>query len=315
MSGKSRLPPLQALAVFEAAARHLNFTAASLELGSSQPAVSQRINALEIQLGTPLFERRHRGVVLTQTGEQLYQIVRTNLQGISRQIDKIQQKIQRDVLRIDTDMGFAGYWLLPRLNQLQHLIPNVDVQISTSPNEFSLRDSSAHLAISFGDGQIPGCRSDKLFPERVVPVCSPQFSQAHGRPDNAKKLLSLPLLNLPDPRPSRWLNWPEWFRRQRLDPGEGVTSLTFNAYTLVIQAALKGQGVALGWRPLVDQLLSSGELVTCGPECRTERGYYLIQPVQESDSALNLKVKEWLLREAFSFYSRQENTAAAANFV
>jgi len=293
----------------------LNFTAASLELGSSQPAVSQRINSLENLLGTPLFERRHRGVVLTETGEELYQIVRTSLQGISRQIDKIQHKIQRNVLRIDTDMGFAGYWLLPRLNQLQDLIPNVDVQISTSPNEFSLRNSSAHLAISFGDGQIPGCRSDKLFSERVVPVCSPQFFQAHGRPDNAASLLRLPLLNLPDPRPSRWLNWTEWFHLQQLDPGEGVTSLTFNAYTLVIQAALKGQGVALGWRPLIDPFLSSGELIVCGPECQTERGYYLIQPAQENDDVLNVKVKEWLLREAYSFYPQEKTPSAAADIV
>ncbi|XBS70725.1 LysR substrate-binding domain-containing protein [Acerihabitans sp. KWT182] len=315
MSGKSRLPPLQALAIFEAAARHLNFTAASLELGSSQPAVSQRINALENQLGTPLFERRHRGVALTETGEQLYQIVRASLQGISRQIDKIQQKIQRDVLRIDTDMGFAGYWLLPRLDQLQNLIPDVDVQISTSPNEFSLRDSSAHLAISFGDGRIPGCRSDRLFAERVVPVCSPQFAKAHGAPAGAEDLLRLPLLNLPDPRPARWLNWTEWFRRQRLERGEGATSLTFNAYTLVIEAALKGQGVALGWRPLVDLFLSSGELVVCGPEYCSERGYYLIQPTQENETAVNLKVKEWLLREASQFYTLEENIPMALNVV
>jgi putative choline sulfate-utilization transcription factor len=299
MSGKSRLPPLQALAIFEAAARHLNFTAASQELGSSQPAVSQRIGLLEAQLGTPLFERRHRGVALTETGEQLYQIVRASLREINQQIDKIQHKKQRDSLRIDTDMGFAGYWLLPRLNQLQALIPNVDVQITTSPNAFSLRDSNAHMAISFGDGQ----------------VCSPSFFQGHGRPDDAASLLRLPLLNLPDPHPTRWLSWSDWFARQQVEPDQGVTSLTFNAYTLVIQAALKNQGIALGWRPLVDPFLASGELVVCGPECKTDRGYYLIQPAQNIDNMLCLQVKEWLINEAQRSYRHEENKMAAADVV
>ncbi|NDL64081.1 choline sulfate utilization transcriptional regulator [Acerihabitans arboris] len=315
MANTFRLPPLQALAVFEAAARHLNFTAAATELGSSQPAVSQRINLLENQLGARLFDRRHRGVALTQTGEQLYKIVRASLQGISQQIEKIQLKKQRDVLRIDTDMGFASYWLLPRLDQLQRLIPNVDVQISTSPNEFSLRDSSAHLAISFGDGQIPGCRSDMLFPELVVPVCSPLFFKQYGGPAAAADLLPLPLLNLPDTQPRRWLSWRDWFRGQGLEPDDGVTSVTFNAYSLIIQAALKSQGVALGWKPLVDQFLENGELVVCGPELKTLRGYYLIQPGLHNNHLLYQKVKKWLISESFSFRPPQENMSISGQRV
>lgn len=315
MANSLKLPPLQGLAVFEAAARHLNFTAAANELGSSQPAISQRIHSLENQLGALLFERRHRGVALTQTGEQLYHIVRTSLQEISQQIEKIRLKKQREALRIDTDMGFASYWLLPRLDQLQHLIPNVDVQISTSPNEFSLRDSAAHLAISFGEGHIPGCRADMLFPELVMPVCSPAFLRQNGIPAAAKDLLSLPLLNLPDTHPRRWLNWDDWFRGQHLEPGESRTSLTFNAYSLVVQAALKGRGVALGWKPLVDQFLESGELVACGPELKTPRGYYLIQPDTQNNHLLYQKVKKWLISESFSFKQHLENKRATGETV
>lgn len=309
MPGKIRLPHLQALAIFEAAARHLNFTAAAGELGSSQPAVSQRINQLEHQLGTKLFDRGHRGVMLTEIGEQLYHIVHSSLQEISLQLDKIQQKKTRSVLRIDTDMGFASFWLLPRLGLLQAVVPNVDVQISTSPNAFSLRDSNAHLAISFGDGYSPGCGSDLLFPEVVIPVCSPEFARRQQLTGSAQSLLGQSLLNLPDLRPARWLNWAQWFSEQQLVAGEGVTSVTFNAYSLVVQAAIKGQGVALGWRPLIDEFLTSGELVTCGPEVKTGQGYYLIQPEQEQQNSIYNTVKKWLIGEAFSFATVGESAA------
>lgn len=308
MSAINRLPSLPALIFFEAAARHLNFTAAAEELGTSQPAVSQRINQLERELGVALFERRHRGVLLTPEGDRLYHIVYSSLTDISQQIEKIKKKKTRDTLRIDTDMGFASYWLLPRLDKLQRLMPDVDVQISTSPNDFNLRDSHANLSITFGNGHWPGCHSEKLFPELVVPVCTPEFIRRYGPLDTPQSLLKVPLLNLPETNPSRWLTWYDWFGSQRIILDNSVASLTFNAYSLLIEAALKGKGVALGWMPLVGQLLDDGELVIpCGPEVKTERGYYLIQSQRDSESALYHRVKEWLINESFSFKSRHES--------
>lgn len=164
MAGKLQLPPLQALVVFEAAARLGNFTAAGHELGLSQPAVSQRIQALENVVNASLFERRHRGVQLTEAGNSLYLIVRNSLSEISEQLERTRH--QRSVLRIDTDMGFASYWLLPRMERLQQLIPGVEVQIATSPNDYSFRDSNADLAIYFvtETGREP--RPSGSFPRR-----------------------------------------------------------------------------------------------------------------------------------------------------
>lgn len=302
MSAINQLPSLSALIFFEVAARHLNFTAAAEELGTSQPAVSQRINQLERELGVALFERRHRGVLLTAEGDRLYHIVYSSLKDINQQVEKIKKKKKRDTLRIDTDMGFASYWLLPRLDKLQRLMPDVDVQISTSPNDFNLRDSNANLTITFGNGQWPGCHSEKLFPELVVPVCTPAFIRQYGPLDTPHALLNAPLLNLPETSPSRWLTWYDWFALQNITPDNSAASLTFNAYSLVIEAALKGKGVALGWMPLVGELLDSGELIIpCGPEAKTERGYYLIQSRRESESLLYHRVKEWLISESFSF--------------
>lgn len=116
------------------------------------------------------------------------------------------------------------------------------------------------------------------------------------------------MLNLPETNPSRWLTWYDWFGAQRIILDNSVASLTFNAYSLLIEATLKGKGVALGWMPLVGQLLDEGELVIpCGPEVKTERGYYSIQSQRDSESRLYHRVKEWLINESFSCKSRHES--------
>lgn len=298
MATKLQLPPLQALVVFEAAARHANFTAAGNELGLSQPAVSQRIHALEEMVNTPLFERQHRGVQLTESGHGLYQIVRTSLSEISEQIERTRH--QRNVLRIDTDMGFASFWLLPRMDKIQDIIPCLEVQISTSPNDYNHRDNHAHLAIYFGNGAWPGAQAQMLFPEEVVPVCNQLIMDKLSpnlTPDN---LLNFPLLRLPETRPKRWLTWDDWFSHHRINLPGYTASRLFNAYSLVIQAAIEGQGIALGWRPLIDPLLKNEQLHICGPEIRTDRGYYLITPANSAiPSAHQNKVSQWLLNEAW----------------
>lgn len=300
MAGKLQLPPLQVLVVFEAAARHGNFTAAGNELGLTQPAVSQRIQMLENLLNGPLFERRHRGVQLTESGAALYQIVRASLMEISEQLERTRH--QRSTLRIDTDMGFASYWLLPRMNALQALIPGVEVQVSTSPNDYNFRDSNAHLAIYFGNGNWPGTQAQKLFPEDVVPVCNGKIINELGGDYSPSALLNYPLLKLPETRPQRWLTWDDWFRSQSISGHQHAGSRTFNAYSLVIQAAIEGQGVALGWRPLVAALLESKQLFVCGPEVRTERGYYLLSSGGKPSSLQQDKVIAWLLNEAWNFH-------------
>lgn len=302
MSEKLQLPPLQALVVFEAAARLGNFTVAGNELGLSQPAVSQRIQALEKSLHTPLFERRHRGVQLTESGQSLYLIVRSSLNDISEQLARTRR--QRNVLRIDTDMGFASYWLLPRMERLQALIPGVEVQVTTSPNDYNFRDSSADLAIYFGQGNWPGTHSQRLFPEVVFPVCNQQLKHTLGDDDRADSLLNYPLLKLPETRPQRWMTWEDWFRQQHVFTPSHSASRTFNAYSLVIQAALEGQGVALGWQPLIAPFIASQQLVQCGPAVRTERGYYLISASHKSLSGQLEKIKAWLLDEAWGFYEK-----------
>jgi putative choline sulfate-utilization transcription factor len=298
MSNTKRLPPLQSLVYFEAAVRHLSFTAAAQELGTSQPAVSQRIGLLEEDLGVPLFKREHRGVSLTADGAQLFSAVRDSLAGIGDAAAKIRARRSRQVLTVATDFGFAAYWLMPRLAALQALVPNLDVRIVTTQNPFDIRGEPVDIAIAFGTGQWPGCSAQRLFPEIVLPVCSPRFLAHHGLTGNAAELLHLPLLHLESTEPQRWLGWDSWFALQGLHSTGESRDLTLNNYPLVIQAATAGQGVALGWVPLVDELVRSGQLVpACQPPSRTGNGYFLVEPHATRTPKALQRFRPWIVGE------------------
>jgi len=296
MSKAQRLPPLQTLVFFEAAARHLNFTAAAQELATTQPAVSQRIALLEADLGVALFKRGHRGVQLTADGVHLFEAVHASLGGIGEAVARIRERQADQVLTVGTDFGFAAYWLMPRLAALRADWPELDVRIVTSQNEIDVRGDAMDMAIAFGSGRWPGCEAQALFPELVLPVCSPAFLACHPRiGDSPQALLKLPLLHLESPEPARWLTWRDWFTAQGLSLKDERHGLTLNNHTLVLQAAMTGQGVALAWRPLVDELLKGGQLVVaCDRPLRTERGYFLVQPGAQRPSATLRRFKAWI---------------------
>jgi LysR family transcriptional regulator, glycine cleavage system transcriptional activator len=298
MQNLRRLPPLQSLVFFEAAVRHLSFTAAAQELGTSQPAVSQRIGLLEEDLGALLFKREHRGVSLTPEGLQLVTAVRESLSGIGEVAARIRARRERQVLTVATDFGFATYWLMPRLATLRDLVPELDVRIVTSQNQFDIRGEPVDMAISFGDGQWPGCSATPLFPEIVVPVCSPAFKTRQKLSGQAAELRKLPLLHLESAEPQRWLLWESWFAAHGLRSQGAGHDLTLNNYPLVIQAAMAGQGVALGWAPLVDELVRNGQLVAAVTiPLRTSRGYFLVEPNTRRNSEVLHRFRSWIVQE------------------
>lgn len=297
MSELKQLPPLQALVFFEAAARHQNFTAAAQELGTTQPAVSQRVGWLEQDLGVALFKRQHRGVALTAEGLRLFEAVREGLGVIGTAAAELRASRSAPVLTVATDFGFAAYWLMPRLHALRELVPDLDVRIFTSQNGFDLRKEPVDAAIGFGAGAWPGCEAELLFPEVVRPVCSPAFAARHGLSGAPQQLAGLPLLHLERPVPARWLGWADWFALHGLPASHGHHDVTFNNYPLVIQAALAGQGVALGWTPLVDDLLAAGQLLALGEPERTECGYFLVLPRSARLAGVLAVFRRWLLAE------------------
>ena len=298
MPRPDRLPPMQALLMFESAARLASFTAAARELGSTQPAVSQRVVQLEESLGAALFERGHRGVTLTEDGVRLFEAVRQGLDVIRAATADIRSRHAQRTLTLSTDFGFATYWLMPRLPQFKALMPDVDVKIITSQSMPSASGDHADVMIVFGDTDADwGTRSAvKLFPECVMPVCSPSLIAGGTKPRAPADLLVLPLLHLNPTFPERWLSWSAWFEAHGLAAPPTHGGFTFNSYALVAHAAVMGQGVALGWAPLTDELIATGQLVAlCDTPIVTERGYVLVTP-REPVSAVRA-FSEWLLAE------------------
>ncbi|WP_439886924.1 choline sulfate utilization transcriptional regulator [Pseudomonas sp. MBLB4123] len=289
---------LDALLVFESAARHLSFTAAASELGSSQPAISQQIKRLEQQLATRLFDRVYRGIVLTEAGELLLRHVRDGLQSLDDGLEALRAQPQHEVLQVATDFAVAAYWLMPRLHRFNQRHPELDVSLITTNRDLGVLPPEIDVAIAFGDGRFKHGEAHLLFAEEAFAVCSPQLLEDRQRPLPPAALAELPLLHLrPDSR-SRWLDWNGLFRALAIAEAPNPGSLRFDNYTLLIQAAIAGQGVAIGWRHLVDELLEQNLLCrVCREAARTDFGYYVVLPERKRRQRLTAQFVDWLKAE------------------
>lgn len=290
--------PLHSLVLFASAVRHLNFTQVAEEFGTSQPAVSQRIAVLEKHLGTPLFVRARRGVAPTPAGSALYDAVRDHLDAIRDAVERVRTQSASTVLTVATDFAFASFWLMPRLEAFQRLVPGVEVRIVASHKQFDIRDGSVDLAVSFGAGAWPGCAVQRLLPELVLPVCSPAFLARHPGATTPAAIARLPLLHLAGSDPTRWMTWRDWGQLQDVDVPAPQDGRLLATYPLLVQEAVAGRGVALGWRPLVDGLLRDGQLVALPvPVLGTERGYFLVRPQGRERGAVLDQLCDWIVRE------------------
>jgi putative choline sulfate-utilization transcription factor len=286
---------LDALRVFESAARQLSFTAAAAELGSSQPAISQQIKRLEQQLATRLFDRVYRGIVLTEAGELLLRYVQEGLAVLDAGLAAVSAGQQREVLQVATDFAVAAYWLMPRLHRFHQAHPDVDVSLITSERDFSSMPPEIDVAIAFGDGRFKHGEAHLLFAEEVFPVCSPQLLKGQSLPLQPAAQAQLPLLHLRPEVHTRWFDWKGLFRAMNIAEAPSSGLLRFDNYTLLIQAAIAGQGVAIGWRHLVDNLLAQNLLCrVCAQEARSELGYYVVLPERKRRQRLTQRFVDWL---------------------
>jgi DNA-binding transcriptional LysR family regulator len=308
------LPPLAQLEAFEASARHLSFTKAAGELALTQSAVSRQIAALEAHYALPLFRRLHRALRLTDDGQRLYRAVDamlSQLHELSRELGR--GRAVRPVV-VTTTPGFAGLWLIPRLSGFAALRPDVDVRISASYDLAELDRDGIDLAIRYTDAGRAGASAQRLFGEVVFPVCSPRLARDAARPLKQPSDLRLHTLlqqegDASDPLQS----WPMWLRAARLDGLRPARTLQFSMYDQLVQAAVDGQGVALGRSPLIDELLRRRRLVApFATSLASPRSYYLLQSATAARRAEVQQFVEWLRAEAERSAAPAVSAAAAA---
>lgn len=279
VSQAPRLPSLDLLKGFEAAARLLSFTKAGEELYLSQSAVSRQIQDLEDQLGVRLFQRRHRALALTEAGQTLYPAAAQVLATMRAATDRLRATVGRSTVAVTTTQSLASLWLIPRLGNFTRAHPEVDVRISAETRVLDLERDGLDLAIRHGPPTLAGEGAIKLFGERVFPVCSPKLLKDPKRPlREPADLRHHVLLQYDDPDGRHpWLHWRTWLEVERLTDLRPAGNLLFSGYDQIIPAAIAAHGVALGRSPLVREAISAGELVA--PFKRTAdvaRAYFAI---------------------------------------
>ena len=259
---KSRdLPSLELLKAFEVAARRLSFTRAGDELFLSQSAVSRQIQQLETQLGTPLFIRRTRALLLTESGQRYYRDVSQALNQLRAAGASLAATPTGRLVTVTTTVTFASLWLVPNLADFQQQHPDVEVRIAADNAVRDLEGGQLDVAIRYATRQRVGTDALRLFGEYVLPVCSPALARK-GSLKHAEDLNRFVLLHFDDPvQFTPWLTWDVWFETMKAQPPSSRGVLRFSHYDMMLRAAINGQGVALGRLPLIAPTLASGTLV------------------------------------------------------
>src|SRR3954447_4993238 len=297
----AQLPALDFFRGFEAAARHLSFTRAAEELFVTQSAISRQIHALEERLGAKLFTRRNRGLALTEAGQQMYRATDIALRTLHEAAERIAPGNTQKMVTVTSSMAFCSLWLIPRLSGFRETRPDLDVRISANNQVLDLEREQIDLAIRYCAVTAAPPGAIRMFGEEIVVVCSPQLLKERARPlKSASDLRHHTLLHFDHAEGSiPWLSWSVWLESARMPQLKPAGSLRFSHYDQVIAAALRGQGVALGRRPLVANLLAEGALVApLRRDSVTDRAYFIVR----SDTAHSRpdvgEFIAWLLAES-----------------
>ncbi|PPJ47086.1 LysR family transcriptional regulator [Rhizobium sp. KAs_5_22] len=279
--------------------RRGSLSAAARARGLSQPAVSYQIRQLEQSFGVPLLRRLHRGVALTDEGRRVFDIAARTVAEMDELERVMRAASQRPVIRLCTDYAFSSLWLIPRMHAFRQAHPELDLQIVATQRLAPDWEVDSDIAVAFGSRGEFGQDGILLMPERVLPVCTPAFLERHGPFEDPGALAGVPLIHLDAAVPSPWFEWTSYLAQagasRKADAMLG--DMSFNTYAMVIQAALAGQGLALGWLGLVDQIIDSGMLCRAGAVLeRKERGYWLL--VSKARRAGVEQLADWLVAEA-----------------
>ena len=293
---RKNLPPLSALMPFEATARLGSLTKAGNELGLTQAAISKQIKALEDNLGCKLFERRNRAVYTTETGLELQQIIAAALMSIAHASEDIRMQSSGGEIVLRSQLCEGFYWLMPRLSGFYQQHPQLPVRVSVSTKPITEAEERFDLALqttsrTSGNAQLIFSASDEVFP-----VCSPDYLQP-GNPINLDRLANLHLLHH-SIQPQDWIDWDHWLKEVGSTVRVGESGTSYDSYPMMIQAALEGHGIALGWQRTVDKFLKSGLMVKPFAESLyLPEGLSIYQPADRKTHPGTSTLLDWLKTE------------------
>jgi LysR family transcriptional regulator, glycine cleavage system transcriptional activator len=292
-----RLPSLNALKVFWAAARHGSFVKAANELHVTASAVSLQIRQLEDELGLKLFERTPKGLALTAAGNRVLPDVNAAFEKLRATFTTLNDAEEGAVLTVSAAPSFAAKWLLPRLNRFLSANPDIEVSIKATV-ELADFERDADIGIRYGRGGYPDLETELLMREMVFPVCSPDLLGGQKKV-TAEFLNNVNLLHDDSADQNEALpGWKMWLRAAAIDDVDWRKGPRFNQTVLAIEAAAAGLGVALAPAALVDGDLASGRLVRlAAAELSEPFAYYLVYPTAKAERASVKAFRAWLLEE------------------
>ena len=301
METRRRLPPLNALRAFEAAARHLNFSRAADELSVTPGAVSQQIQNLEDYVGAALFKRTPRGLLLTDSAQMALPALREAFDRLAEAAALLTAAVDGRRLTLTAAPSFAAKWLVPRLGNFEAAYPQVDVWLSADMDLVDFGAGDVDLAIRYGAGPYPGLEAIRLMSETVVPVISPELAAAN--PINAPADLARHILlhdGSPDADDS-CPDWSMWLAARGVKGFDANRGPRFNQSSLVIEAAVGGRGVALAKRTLAQDDLDAGRLIVPMPIATSvDFAYFLVHPKAKGRLPQVKAFVSWLTTEAAS---------------
>jgi LysR family glycine cleavage system transcriptional activator len=288
-----RLPPLNALKAFEAAARSESFTRAAEELCVTQGAVSHQVKALEETLGLKLFNRERQRLVITEAGREYLAVVRDALDRIALGTERLVQRQSSGVLTVSTSPDFAAKWLVHRLGRFAEAHPEIDLRVSAAMHHVDFAREEVDLAVRHGDGDWAWLDVVRLCSEQLFPVCSPKLVSGRNRIRKAADLLKFPLLHLDDQK-----TWTRWFDAAGVaDPV--IRGPVLNRASMLIDAAVDGQGIALARTALAASDLINGRLIRpIDVSLRMQKMYWIVCPKATAALPKITIFRDWLLAQA-----------------
>jgi LysR family glycine cleavage system transcriptional activator len=289
-----RLPPLNALKAFEAAARHESFTRAAEELCVTQGAVSHQVKALEAELGLRLFNRERQRLVITEAGSSYLGVVRDAFDRIASGTERLLQRQNTGVLTVSTSPNFAAKWLVHRLGRFATAHPGIDLRVSASLHHVDFAREDVDLAIRHGEGQFPGLHVTRLCSEELFPVCSPTLISGNRALRVPFDLSKYPLIHVNDHQ-----DWTRWLTTADIPGTHMLHGPVLNQASMAIDAAVDGQGVALARTALAMNDLLAGRLVRpFAVTLPAAFAYWIVCPKATAKLPKITLFRDWLVAEA-----------------